>query len=231
MRLRARRRPATPALALVPLLAALSACGTGLPPPATQAVPVAGTGEVTTEDRTAEDFQHLSVGGGLRVVVSVGTPASVTLSAQANLLPLVMTQVTGGQLIVNVAPPGISSLEPVTLTVVVPDLRSITLSGGALGSLDATTTELAIDVSGGAQLDATGRVSTLRLTASSGAQARLSGFVAESATVAMSGGSRAVLNVVNDVSGTADGGANLQLSQQPASMTVTTSGGAIIQGG
>ncbi len=231
MRLRARRRPVTSALAMLPLLAALTGCGPGLPAQATQAAPVVGTGELTTEDRTDADFQHLSVGGGLRVIVRAGSPASVTLSTQANLLPLVVTQVTDGQLIVNVAPPGISSREPVTLTVVVPDLRSITLSGGAVGTLDASTTELAIDVSGGAQLDATGRVGRLRLMASSGAQARLSGFVADSATVAMSGGSRAELNVVNDVSGTAGGGANLQLSQPPASMTVTTSGGAIIQGG
>ncbi len=229
MRLRA-RCPAS-VLAMLPLLAAVAACGSGLPPQATQPAPVVGTGSITTEDRTADAFQHVSVGGGMHVDIAMGSPLSVTVSAQANLLPLIVTRVSGGQLIVNVAPPGMSSSEPVTLTVVVPDLRSITLSGGAVGSLDVTASDLAIDVSGGAQLDATGRVSTLELTTSSGAQARLSGLAADSATVAMSGGSGAELDVANDVSGTAEGGANLQLTRPPATMSVTTSGGAVIQGG
>jgi len=231
MRLRARRRLAIRALFLLPPLAALAACGSGLPPQPTQPAPVVGTGTIVTEDRTADAFQHVSVGGGMQVDIAMGSPLQVKVSAQGNLLPLIVTQVSDGQLIVNIAPPGIRTNQAMTLTVVVPDLRSITLSGGAIGSLDTTATDLAIDVSGGAQLDATGRASTLRLTASSGAQARLSGLPADSATVAMSGGSRAELNVSGDVSGTATEGANLLLSQPPTSMTVTTSGGAVIQGG
>ncbi len=229
MRLRA-RGPAIPVLAMLPLLATLAGCGSGLPPQATAPAPVVGTGSIATEDRTTDAFQRVSVGGGLHVDIAVGSPLQVTVSAQANLLPLIVTRVSDGQLIVNIAPPGISTSQPMTLTVIVPDLRSITLSGGATGSLDATATDLAIDVSGGVQLDATGRVSTLRLTTSSGAQARLSGLAVDSATVTMSGGSRAELNVTGDVSGTATEGANLRLSQPPASTTVTTSGGAVIQG-
>ena len=230
MRLRA-RCPAIPVLAMLSLLVALAACGSGLPPQATQPLPVVGAGSIATEDRTTDAFQHVSVGAGMHVDITVGSPLQVKVSAQANLLPLIVTQVSDGQLIVNIAPPGISTSQPMTLTVIVPDLRSITLSGGATGSLDATATDLAIDVSGGAQLDAMGRASTLRLTTSSGAQARLSGLAVDSATVAMSAGSRAELNVTGGVSGTATEGANLLLSKPPASMTVTTSGGAVIQGG
>ena len=193
--------------------------------------PVAGQGAVTSEDRTSGDFQHLSVGGGFRVEVTSGSPFSVKVAAQANLLPLITTEVSGGQLIVNVKAPGVSTTQPMTLTVVVPDLRSVTLSGGANGTLTTTVDALTLDVSGGAFLEATGRTRTLTLTASSGAQAKLGGLVADSATVAVSGGCQAELNVVSGLSGSASGGATIRLTQQPASVNVTTSGGAIVLDG
>lgn len=232
MRCRAPRRAGS---TLAPVLAAalsivLAACA-GLSPIATVPGPVAGQGPVTSEDRTGGEFQHLSVGGGLRVEVTSGSPVSVTLAAQANLLPLITTEVAGGQLIVNVKAPGVSTSAPMTLTVVVPDLRSMTLSGGASGTLDATVDTLALDVSGGASVEATGRARSLALTASSGAQARLAGLVVDSATVIASGGCQAELNVTSTLSGSATGGATIRLAHPPASVDVTTSGGGSVLGG
>jgi hypothetical protein len=229
MRLRAPRR-ARSVLVVLPGLLALAAC-TGLPPQPTQPGPVVGQGTVTTEDRTTSEFQHLSVGGGLRVIVTAGSALSVTLAAQPNLLPLITTEVDGGQLVVNVNSPGISSSQPITLTATVPDLQSITLSGGANGTLTSTAADLGVDVSGGAWLEATGSATSLTLSASGGGQARLSDFIVQSASITLSGGAVAELNVVSDLSGTASEGANLRLTQRPTSLSVTTSGGAIIQGG
>lgn len=233
MRSRAPRRAgstlALPLLAAT-LSAALAACA-GLAPIATTPGPVIGQGSVTSEDRTSGDFRHLSVGGGLRVEVTAGSPTSVKVAAQPNLLPLITTEVAGGQLIVNIKAPGVSSSQPMTLTVVAPDVRSVTLSGGANGRLVTMSDAVALDVSGGALLEATGRTRTLTLTASSGAQAKLGGLVTDSATVAASGGCQAELNVVNALSGTASGGATIRLTQPPASVNVRTSGGGSVLGG
>jgi hypothetical protein len=229
MRLRAPGR-ARSVLVMLPGLLALAAC-TGLPPQPTQPGPVVGQGAVTSEDRTSSEFQHLSVGGGLRVVVTSGSPLSVTLSAQPNLLPLITTEVDGGQLVVNISSPGISSSQPITLTATVPDLQSMTLSGGANGTLQTTAADLGVDVSGGAWLEATGSAANLALSASGGGQARLSALVVQSASITLSGGAVAELNVVSDLSGTASEGANVRLTQRPTSLSVTTSGGAIIQDG
>jgi hypothetical protein len=229
MHRRAPRR-AVPLLAALCLLGVAAACS-GLPPKATPAGPVQGEGVVASEDRTTDDFQHLSAAAGMQVTVTSGSPASVTVAAQPNLLPLISTEVVDGQLIVNVAPPGLSSTEPVTLTVVVPDLRSITLSGGATGTFDVLGSELAVDVSAGAQLTGTGRTRSLTVTASSGGQADLGGLVADTAVIDLTGGSQADLTVVTALTGSADGGSTLRLTQTPASLDVKTSGGATVQGG
>lgn len=223
-------RRALAGLALLSCLLAAAAC-TGLPPQPTQPRSVAGEGAVVTEDRTAGEFQHLSVGGGLRVVVTAGAPVSVILSAQSNLLPLIRTVVEDGQLAVNVEPPGITSSEPITLTATVPDLQSVTLSGGADGTLlVADVASLNVDVSGGARLEATGSAGQLTLAASGGGQARLAALVVDTASVTLSGGSRVEMTVVDDLSGAAREGSNLVLTRRPTSLRVTTSGGAIIQG-
>jgi Putative auto-transporter adhesin, head GIN domain len=224
--------PAALSAMLVGMLAAmLAGCSSMLPPLSSQVVPVRGEGMVTTVDRTAGEFRHVSVGGGLHVVATTGGGTSVTIAAQPNLLPLIVTDVKDGQLVVNVEAPGFSSSEPVTLTVVAPVLESLTLSGGASGTLDMVGATLAVDLSGGAVLSATGHVDSLGLTASGGARARLGELVAGAATIDASGGADAELTITGALTGTASGGATVHLAQKPASVEVTTSGGASVQGG
>lgn len=225
------RAPHAASAAVLPLIAVLAAGCTGPSPLAPAAGPVQGEGEVTAEDRTSGDFEHLSVGAGIRVEVTEGAPVSVTLAAQPNLLSLISTDVADGQLVVNVASPGISSSRPVTLTVVAPALESLSLSGGASGTMVTTAAALAIDVSGGAMLEATGSTRTLTLTVSGGGRANLGGLEADTATVTASGGGEAELTVLDELRGDVSAGATIRLTRQPASVDVTTSGGGMLIGG
>lgn len=211
------------------LAVTVAACG--LQPLSSQRSTVQGEGEVTSEDRTTTAFSHVSVGAGMHVIVRSGAETSVTLAAQENLLPLITTDVQGDQLVVEVAAPGISSTEPITLTVHLPELASIALSAGASGTVEVVGRALTVDVSAGAVIKAIGEVDALKLTASSGATAALGEVAAGSAIVNLTGGSTAELHVTGAVTGTADGGSTLVLTEKPASVDVTTSGGASVQGG
>jgi hypothetical protein len=212
-------------------LLATGVAGCILPPLSSQATPVPGSGEVAAEDRTAGPFRHISVGAGLKVIVGTGSEPSVMLAAQPNLLKLITTQVRDDQLIVEVSAPGITSTEPITLTVRVPALDSITLSAGATGTIEVVGGTLAIDVSAGATIKAIGEVDALTVTASSGASASLGEITTATAAVTLTGGSSAELHVTGAVTGTADGGSTLTLTQKPASVDVKTSGGATVLGG
>jgi hypothetical protein len=110
-------RRAFAVVALPPLAAMLVAC-TALPRASNAPGPVQGEGDVASEDRTAGAFQHISASGGIHLEITEGAPTSVMLTAQPNILPLVTTEVADGQLIVNVAAPGFTSSQPVTLVVV-----------------------------------------------------------------------------------------------------------------
>ena len=195
------------------------------------AAPVPGQGAVTSEDRTATPFRQISVNVGMKVIVGTGRDTSVTLEAQQNLLPLITTEVRGDQLVVEVAPPGVTSTEPITLTIQVPELDSITLGAGVTGTVEDMGGPLAVDVSAGATIIAIGGVESLALRASAGAVAKLGDLPAGSAAVALTGGSSAELHVTGAVTGTADAGSTLVLTQKPGSVDVKTTGGATVQGG
>ncbi len=195
------------------------------------ATPVAGAGDPTTENRTAGAFTSVSATDGINLVVSSGPTHSVKVSAQPNILPLVKTEVQNGQLTATIVAPGLSSTRPITVSVTVPLLASLSLDGGATGTMQLEAALLSITLNGGATLQAIGTVSHLALTAQGGAVAKLGDMATDSATVTMGGGAQATLNVKTAITGSADGGATITLATSPGSMTVKTSGGATVTGG
>jgi hypothetical protein len=229
MRARASRLGLPRLLLAVGLVAGIAACGDVAIAP--EPTPVAGTGDVVSETRDLGEFDRVSIAAPIGVVIRTGEPGSVTLSGQANLLPLVQIANRDGQLIVSVPQPGFTAAEPPVLTVVSPVISSVAVSGGARGTLEVVGDALRLDLSGAARLDGTGRLDTLDLVSSSDARLDLSELVTSDASISMSGGSAATLAVENRLSGTATGGATVTLAGQPAVVDVTVESGASVQGG
>ncbi len=230
MRSRASRTRGLPIAILATVLAAaLAACGDVAIAP--EPTPVPGAGEVVTETRDVGTIERISIAAPITVIVRTGEPGSVTVTAQANIQPLVVTEERDGQLIVNVPSPGYETMEPVTLTVVAPAISSVTISGGATGLLEVVGDTLQVDLSGVARMDGLGRVRSLTLTMSSDARASFAELALESAVVALSGGSAAELAVEGSLTGEASEGATVTLVSQPAVVDVTVTSGGSVQGG
>lgn len=228
-------RRAAPGLILAAALAfglapVLAGCGL-LPSSESAGGGTVGTGEVQPEARELAPFTRISVGAGLKVIVGAATEQSVTVTAQGNLLPAIKTEVTDGQLIVTIPSPGVTSTEPMSLTVKIPELESVALSAGSVGFIEHTGGNLYLDVSGGAEITAIGTTPDLRLVTSSGSHAKLGQLSAQYAEITVTDGSSAEVNVVTKVSGTADGGSTVVLTGKPAQNTITTTSGATVQGG
>jgi hypothetical protein len=228
-----RRAVARLALALVPtlvLLPMLGGCG------ATPEVPgasgtIVGTGDVITEFRDLAPFTRVSVGAGMKVIIGEAGEQEVKVGAQQNLLPAIRTEVVDGQLIVTIPSPGVTSTQPMSLTLRMTKVESVALSAGSVGYLEHTGADLNLDVSGGAEITVIGDTPNLTLTASTGSHAKLGELVAQRAEIVINDGSSADLNVVASLTGTADGGATVVLTQKPAQLSVATSSGATVQGG
>jgi hypothetical protein len=215
------------ALVLSPVLA-----GCGAPPGASEAAGLVGEGDVQTEIRDLPPFTRVSVAAGMRVIIGATAEQQVKVAAQSNVLPAIRTEVVEGQLIVTLkAEGGVTTTKPMSLTVEIPVLESVALSAGSVGYVEHTGGELKLDVSGGAEVTGIGTTPDLRLTATTGAHAKLGELVAQSAEISINDGATAEVNVVGSLTGVADGGSSVILANKPATVDVTTSSGATVQGG
>src|SRR5215213_4377219 len=175
-----------------PMLASLSAavllggCSVGIPGA------LQGSGAVKSEVRTVTDFTKVEVRHGIKLELTIGTPATVELTAQENLLPITTTTVTNGTLVVD-ATQNYTASSAITVKVTVSTLTEIALNGGSAGNATGIVAgTLTLNASGGAALTASGTADALTIDASGGGVLDLSALAAKTAAVELTGG--AVVN-------------------------------------
>lgn len=204
-------------------VAALTGCSS-----ASSQSPLAGAGPTKTEVRAVNAFTKLEVRHGIKLELSIGTPARVELTAQENLLPITTTAVADGTLTVDTAR-DYSSPDGITVKVTTPAVGQLAFVGGANGSVTGlTASTLTIRTDGVGIVAMSGTADSLALTAKGGGQLDLGEFTATDATVDLAGGVKVTLGVTRSVKGSAVGGVALILRGHPTSVEVSTTGGAAV---
>jgi hypothetical protein len=119
-----------------------------------QAASITGSGKVITEARTVAEFAALAGAGSMDMLVRQGPQQSVQVSADDNLIPLLETVVENGKngatLMVRWKQGhSIYTRSKVLVTVVVPKLSAVSLSGSGDAKVESfTTPSLQVAVSG-----------------------------------------------------------------------------------
>jgi hypothetical protein len=188
---------------------------------------IGGQGPVTTETRETRAFARIEVGAGVRLELSIGPAGPIEVSAQANVLPAIGTDVSGDTLRIE-AREDYTTTVPVTVTVTVPAIHAVSLSGGAaatISGLDSDAIELS--VKGGARATVVGTTGTVTLTADGGSTVDLGALTAGEVSVTLAGGSAATVSASGTVHGFANGGSQLTV-RGSAVVSVEESGGASV---
>ena len=194
--------------------------------PSATPTPIPAASGSTTDSRSLGPFTAVSVDGPLNLVLATGAGDTVDVEAASNLVPLVTTSVSGGQLDVTVAPPGFASAKPVTVRITSTRVASVALRGGATGTIEAMGTSLTLSVSGGSTVRGIGTVGQLTVTALGSSTAELGDLAAETGMISAAGGAKVTLRVAKQLTGTIDGGAIVTLAVAPDAKSVTVTGGA-----
>lgn len=227
MPLRALRRDAA---RLAPLLAVMAVALAGCAGPLAPPTPVPAATDSKTDTRQLGAFTSVTVDGPLNVVYATGSSSQVQIVAASNLVPLVTTTVTGTELAVTVAAPGFTSAKPVTVRITSPQVTSVSLAGGAQGTMEVMAKAMAVSVSGGAIVRGIGTVQQLTVTTLGNSDAQLGELTADAASISAAGGAKATLKVTRQLTGTADGGSVITLAAAPVAQSVTLTGGAKLVG-
>jgi hypothetical protein len=171
---------------------------------------VEGNGNLVDNVRNVGDFHGVQASGGIEVKLAVG-PRAVSVRADENLQPYLVTDVTDG--VLGIGWKNGTSVENhshIVVSVTAPKLDRLNLSGGSMAAGALVSGEsLAVGESGGSRVELTGKLAvkklvvglsggsqlvtdvaaaSLELDASGGSQAHLGG-TADAATMRMSGGS------------------------------------------
>lgn len=162
---------------------------------------VTGSGNVKTEERTVSGFDRVSVEGIGELRIEQSGTESLTVEAEDNLLPLLISEVEGGRLKLGIRPnSSISATKPIVYRLKVKSLDGLEGSGSVtIDAVGLDADRLEVDFSGTARGVLAGSATAQRVTVSGagGFDGRaLSGRTAE---VEVSGTGRAVVNVSDEL--------------------------------
>lgn len=189
---------------------------------------VVGSGNRKTEVRQVSDFTAIELGGAIEATVTVGDKPSITLDADDNILPLVLTKSEGG--VLRIYTEGSTSAKnPIKATVLVPKLHRVDISGASEVSISGLTTDqFYADLSGASTLVALGEAASVEIEASGASKADLGGVKSKTASINGSGASTIVLASPDKIMGQLSGASTLNHSGNP-NVAIATSGASTVK--
>lgn len=224
------RVPAPPGVhgfAIVAILAALASV-IGYIGRVQQAGLVPGNGIERSEQRTVAPFSQVTISGGFALDISVGSPASLGITADENVLPLIQTTVENGALTIRPLHPFADGDVAPRVALTTPVLEALRTDGSTqtvIHGLRGGGFRLA--TSGSAQVVADGRVDSLSVNSAGSSDLELQALVASSATVVASGSASIAVDAADSIGGTVSGSVVLRYSGSPV-VSVEPSGNAIV---
>ncbi len=176
--------------------------------------------DLVTETRDLGNFSQISLGGIGHLVIEPGDHESVTVEAQADLLPQIVTEVSDGRLDIRLKSRFIdrrwfNSIGPINYYVTVKDLDAISvsgaakvtgsrlcaehmdlhISGAAKAKLDLTVSELDTRISGAGKLVLAGDAGRQELTISGAGKYQAKELASREAQITISGTGKSTVDV------------------------------------
>ncbi|WP_291871223.1 head GIN domain-containing protein [Maribacter sp.] len=176
---------------------------------------IKGNGNVTTTNRTTEDYDAVSVSGWFDVVLVDGTEGKITIKGEENLLEYIITEVKDNKLVIKVEK-GVN-LKPsswkdgIVITVPVESISAVALSGSGdiVGKKTIKTSNFKTTMSGSGDITLDINANSIDASMSGSGDINLSGSTNNfDATISGSGDIKAfdleAINVDANISGSAD---------------------------
>lgn len=182
-----------------------------------------GSGVAATESRDLPPFTGVDLVGSNTVTVRLGTPQSVVVRADDNLISTVTTTVESGTLRIG-ARDSFSTQHPMSVSVTVPSLRSVTLSGSGSITVHVSGRKLAVSVPGSGTVRASGRVVQVKATLGGSGNLELQDLVARQAAARIDGSGQIRVHATRSLVAAISGSGVIRYSGNPSSVTSNVTG-------
>jgi Putative auto-transporter adhesin, head GIN domain len=185
------------------LMLTLAACGCEIA--GKVANHVHGSGVKKTEKRNVPEFDSLSVDGAYEVAIQSGKSREVQIEGDDNLLPLVVTEVENGRLVVK-NEGSFNSKTPLKLLITVPNIRDVSFSGASNVKLsDIKSEKLGIQIDGASTVSASGETKSLSVNVNGAGTVNTKDLTADAVDITSNGAGSIDVYAANTLGATVNG--------------------------
>lgn len=207
---------------------------------------IKGSGVVKSEDRTVHGFHAVKLSGTGSLTITQGARESLTVEAEDNILPLIVTEVKDGALSLHLARGhDFHATKPIRYTLTVTTLDDLGVSGASSAAMEALNTErlllaasgasgvrlnklmthtLQVTSSGASRITVAGSTETQTATISSASRYQAENLKSREARIVSSGASNVAVNATVALTATASGASTIRYIGSPK--VVSTVSGA-----
>jgi Putative auto-transporter adhesin, head GIN domain len=186
---------------------------------------------VVTQPRQLAPFSSVELAGSNVVTIRVGTHQSVAVHARKSMLGRVTTSVLAGTLTIGDAPRRGNTKGPISISVGVPSLASVTMSSGGSGVIAVTrinAADFTVTLAGSGVLRASGTASHLVVNLGGDGNVEVDQLVARDVRAALSGTGRILLTATRSLSASLEGNGAIQYLGHPPQLTKSVTGNGVI---
>ncbi|MES2543659.1 MAG: head GIN domain-containing protein [Bacteroidota bacterium] len=210
---------------------------------------IKGSSNVTTESRSVnEDFKKVEVSYGIKVIVEQSQDKSITVEADDNLQPHIITKVINGVLIVE-ADEAYNSTKTPTVTVKMPVINGLSTTSGSKitnnklivtdninvksssGSeieINVEADNITLETSSGSNIEARGKALKLETASSSGSEIDAGKLLANEVVSQTSSGSSTNVHPIVSLKAKASSGSSIDYNNEPKTISKEESSGGSI---
>lgn len=192
-----------------------------------------GSGTAAAQTRAVGAFSGVELAGSNLVAIRVGSPSSVVVHADDNLLKFVTTEVQDGRLVVGETGGSFSSKTPMRVDVTTPSLDAVTLSGSGIVAVTGIGgPSFTIAVPGSGVIRASGTTSRLDVSVDGSGDAELQGLTAKAVHATVQGSGRVAVTATESLDASIPGSGAITYGGSPAQVTTHVTGsGAVVPTG
>jgi Putative auto-transporter adhesin, head GIN domain len=190
---------------------------------------VRGSGMAVSETRSLPPFTAVELAGSSNVTVQVGAPQSVVVHADDNLIGHVRTTVRSGALVVETTG-SFSTRAPMRVSVVVPKVQSVRLSGSGNMIVDGVVSSaVTASLPGSGTMLVAGRTEHLEASLQGSGQMNLHGLIAREVDVQLPGSGEIQVYATDSLHVDVSGSGSVMYAGNPPHVTHSVSGSGAVE--
>ncbi|MEE9582459.1 MAG: head GIN domain-containing protein [Acidimicrobiia bacterium] len=193
---------------------------------------IRGSGTLIIETRTVGGFDQISLEGFGEVIVEVGPAESLTIKAEDNVMPYLVTETDGRTLEIKVKDgTSFRGIEGPVYTITLPDLVTVSISGsGNVTAIGVDTDSFEVSIAGSGNVDFAGSVDALTVSIAGSGDFRGEELVAAEAAVSIGGSGSVLVNATDNLDVTIGGSGDVTYLGSPT-LTMSIGGSGTVKAG